>query len=333
MNSRQNISNPLTVSVTAPARLHLGFLDLHGGLGRRFGSLGLALEQPCTRLHIAPAPDFAATGPDAERALAHARTLLAQYRRSETVSIHVEQAIPAHSGLGSGTQLALAVGLGLNRLLGLGLDARAVAGRLDRGARSGIGIGAFEQGGFLVDGGRGSSDAPPPLLCRLPVPDRWRVLLIFDPARQGMNGEAEKRAFAALPPFPEAAAGQLCRLLLMQALPALVEGDCQGFGAAISLIQRRVGDHFAPAQGGRFASPAVTAVLDWLAQDAAGTGQSSWGPTGFALYPDETSARQGLRAVQQQFPDSRLQFLLCRPRNTPGELQVDTRATPTLPTH
>jgi predicted sugar kinase len=35
-----------TVSVTVPARLHLGFLDLDGGLGRRFGSLGMALDGP-----------------------------------------------------------------------------------------------------------------------------------------------------------------------------------------------------------------------------------------------------------------------------------------------
>ena len=32
------------VDVSAPARLHLGFLDLGGGLGRRFGSLGVAID-------------------------------------------------------------------------------------------------------------------------------------------------------------------------------------------------------------------------------------------------------------------------------------------------
>ena len=44
-----------TIEVTAPARLHLGFLDLNGGLGRRFGSIGLAVDQPATRLTVARA--------------------------------------------------------------------------------------------------------------------------------------------------------------------------------------------------------------------------------------------------------------------------------------
>ncbi|MGH6945016.1 MAG: beta-ribofuranosylaminobenzene 5'-phosphate synthase family protein, partial [Geminicoccaceae bacterium] len=43
------------VTVCAPARLHLGFLDLHGGLGRRFGSIGLTLEDIATRLRATPA--------------------------------------------------------------------------------------------------------------------------------------------------------------------------------------------------------------------------------------------------------------------------------------
>lgn len=331
MTFQQNDTVPSAVTVTAPARLHLGFLDLHGGLGRRFGSLGLALEQPCTRLHIARASAFTASGPDAARALRHARHLLSQQQCTEAVAITVEQAIPAHAGLGSGTQLAIAVGVGLSRLFGLGLAARAVAEQLERGARSGIGIGAFEQGGFLVDGGRGDSDAPPPLLCRLAVPERWRLVLILDPARQGVHGAEEKQAFATLPPFPEHAAGQLCRLLLMQALPALVENDCHQFGAAISRIQQQVGDHFAPAQGGRYASPAVAAALAVLAAQAAGIGQSSWGPTGFALYPDEASARRGLHTAEQQFADRQLQFLLCRPRNIPGEVQPDSRPAPILP--
>ena len=32
------------VRVSVPARLHVGFVDLNGGLGRRFGSLGIALD-------------------------------------------------------------------------------------------------------------------------------------------------------------------------------------------------------------------------------------------------------------------------------------------------
>lgn len=41
-----------TVRVEVPARLHLGFLDMEGGLGRRFGSLGLTLDGLGTELML-----------------------------------------------------------------------------------------------------------------------------------------------------------------------------------------------------------------------------------------------------------------------------------------
>src|SRR4026208_2452940 len=41
---------PGAVRVGAPARLHLGFLDRNGGLGRMFGSIGLAVDVPRTEL-------------------------------------------------------------------------------------------------------------------------------------------------------------------------------------------------------------------------------------------------------------------------------------------
>ncbi|MFD0935973.1 GHMP kinase, partial [Methylobacterium trifolii] len=47
----RNADAPVSaVEVEAPARLHFGFLDLHGGLGRRFGSIGLAIDAPAVRL-------------------------------------------------------------------------------------------------------------------------------------------------------------------------------------------------------------------------------------------------------------------------------------------
>ncbi len=304
-------------SVTVPARLHLGFLDLHGGLGRRFGSLGITLDGPCTRLRLTPASGLQVAGAEAERVRAHVSTLAGHLGFAPNFEILVEQAIPAHSGLGSGTQLALAVGVVVCRHLGLEVTARDLAQVLDRGARSGIGLGAFEQGGVLLDGGRGDSDAPPPIVCRLPFPEAWRILLIYDRLRGGVHGAAEVAAFETLPPFPSDLAAHLSRLMVMCALPALVEGDLAGFGAAVGELQRSTGDHFAPAQGGRFASPAVSAVLQWLEDKAIpGIGQSSWGPTGFAILESEAAAVQLLREAEQHWPrTSGLRFDIVRGRN------------------
>ena len=186
--------------------------------------------------------------------------------------------------------------MGLARLAGREVTAPEVAGLLERGARSGIGIGAFQHGGFILDGGSAADGAPPPVTARLPFPEPWRVLLIFDPAASGLHGSGESGAFQRLPPYTAELAGQLCREVVMQLLPGLATADLAAVGQAVGLIQREVGDYFAPAQGGRFTSAAVSEALAWLeAQGIAGVGQSSWGPTGFALLGGEAQASELVR--------------------------------------
>lgn len=316
-----------SVTVSAAARLHMGFLDLNGGLGRRYGSLGLALEEFTTTVTVRPDETVTAEGPQSERAEAFARAALRALDIQCGVRVSIRQAVPEHAGLGSGTQLALAVGTAVARLFNLAWTPREIAGALGRGGRSGIGLGAFEHGGFVVDGGRGRQDAPPLPIARLAFPGHWRLVLIFDPNHVGLHGETEKQAFAALPDFPEAQAAHLCRLALMQALPALTEADIAGFGAAVSEIQRTVGDHFAPAQGGRFASPRVARALDWLdANGAAGVGQSSWGPTGFALVDSDERAHALARRARIDLADEGLEFSVCRGRNRAAEIRAETAA-------
>jgi beta-RFAP synthase len=309
------------VAVAAPARLHLGFLDLAGDLGRRFGSLGLTLEEIGTRVSLARADAPRVTGPEAARASRHVQTMAARFDLSDRVSVRVDRAIPAHAGLGSGTALALAIGAGMARLAGVAIDAGAIAQALGRGTRSGIGIAAFARGGVLLDGGqRADGDGVPPILARHDFPEGWRVILASDPDFAGKHGADEIAAFAKLPPFPAATAAQLCRLALMQALPALVERDIDRFGAAVTGLQALVGDHFAPAQGGRFASPAVADALAWFqAQGVAGVGQSSWGPTGFALLGDADAAERLADAARGRF-GGWLSFVIARGRNRGAEI-------------
>lgn len=304
-----------------PARLHIGLLDLEGRLGRRYGSLGITLEGIGTRLVAMPARGFSAEGPDAARVEAYlaetVRHFGLQAGLADGCHIRVEEAIPPHSGLGSGTQLALATGAAVCALAGVEVPPRALAQALDRGRRSGVGIGAFEQGGVLLDGGKGKDSRPPPVICRMAFPADWRIILLLDRHHDGLHGADELAAFAALPPFPDERAAHLCRVVLLGALPALAEADIAAFGAAVSELQRVTGDHFAPAQGGRFASPRVAAALDWLEQTGApGVGQSSWGPTGFALVEGEREARQLVEGLRAGGAADGLELRICQGRNS-----------------
>ncbi len=315
-----------SVSVTAPARLHMGFMDMNGELGRRFGSLGLCLSQPCTRLTIRDTSDgkSAARGPSSKRALACARTFLKSFNVGRDVQIELEEAIPEHVGLGSGTQLSLAVGVAIARLFEVNVCLSEIANRVERGTRSGLGIGAFDLGGFLVDGGRGADTLVPPVISHIAFPEAWRVLLIFDRERRGIDGLEEHIAFEQLPKMAPSKVSHICRLVLLQVLPALVEADYCGFGYAITEIQEMIGDHFAVWQGGRFSSPLARDVIARLkAQGVLGVGQSSWGPTGFAVFDHETRAYQVLRDLRARCnPDSPLSFMVCKARNKGADITV-----------
>lgn len=232
------MSNSVTVRV--PARLHLGFLDLNGGLGRRFGSIGLPLSEPETVLSLSRAAETTVEGPDGARAGRYLATLCRHLGLSGPHRLVVEEAIPPHAGLGSGTQMALAVSAALRTLHGLPLDARADAVVLDRGARSGIGIASFQRGGVIVDGGKLAADAPPPVLAHLPFPEDWRAILVLDRRQSGIHGTAEIEAFRDLPEFPAETAAAICRHVLMGMMPALVERDIARFGAAVTAIQHMV---------------------------------------------------------------------------------------------
>lgn len=322
------MSKPFSsVSVLAPARLHLGFIDISGTSGRRFGSIGVAIEKVATRVVLRPAVTPGARGPSAARARVILERLGAALDLPGSAAAVIESAIPEHIGLGSGTQMALALGTALLRLYGREAPMADLVQVLSRGVRSGIGLATFERGGLIVDGGHGPNTLIPPVIARLPLPDSWRFILVFDRRGQGLHGKQEIEAFRDLPPFPAQEAARLSHLTLMQALPAVAEADLPRFGAAITEIQRAVGDYFAPAQGGRFASPDVAAALAWFGErGAVGIGQSSWGPTGFCLVESEDRAAELVAAAKVRHASPHIEFLVTAARNRGAEVAIEKQA-------
>lgn len=330
MNTLTQGETPI-LSVEAPARLHLGFMDLNGGLGRQFGSLGLAIDGLSIQVHARPAPQHSVRGPHSDR-ISRLVAKLEQYLgRSIPSEIVVESEVPQHVGLGSGTQLALATGTALVLAHELKIPPRELAPILGRGKRSGIGIGAFERGGFLVDGGHRGDGEVPGITSAHPFPEDWPLLLIFDKRGQGLHGQHELQAFQELPIFPAGSAAELCREVLMRILPALVHRDWPAFCEGVGQVQRVVGDHYASAQGGRFASPLVADALNWIdARGYKGIGQSSWGPTGFAVLDNHSAALGLTRELEQRYADQPdLEFLTVTARNH-GAI-IDHRAIATDP--
>ncbi len=312
--------------VEAGARLHLGFLDLNGACGRRYGSIGVALEQPRCTVEASPAP--AAGGAATAEPVEAIQARLGPDLGADAVTVRLVEAIPPHAGFGAGTQLALAVALAASRAAGRPLPIRELARRLGRGQRSGIGVAAFERGGLVIDAGHPAEEGhgaaaeerdgpePPPVIFQHPLPDDWCFVLATPHAASGLSGRAEERAFRDLPPMDAERVGRICRLTLMQVAPAVLTGDIRSFGAAITEIQEAVGEYFAPYQGGRFASPTGCEVTDFArARGACGVGQSSWGPTVFALVQGERAARALADALRGAFGERLVWVDVSRARN------------------
>jgi len=282
------------VRIEAPARLHFGMLDLRGSLGRRFGGIGAGVFDPSLVIEVERSASIETEGAEANRAADFARRYLESQGIRDGVRVVIRHAIPEHAGLGSGTQLALSVARGIAELYGRPTAAGELAMAVGRARRSAIGTWLFEGGGFVVEGGRRENvERIAPLLARLPIPESWRCVVALPWTAEGVSGESELQAFRALPPPPLREVEHVAHLVLMSLLPALVEGDLEAFGEAISTIQQINGSWFAPAQGGTFASGATTELINNMREwGAAGVGQSSWGPAVYAITQGDDRAAE-----------------------------------------
>src|SRR3974390_1456545 len=144
----------MLITVKTGCRLHLGFLDLTGDLGRIYGSIGVALENPKTVITVTETEELIIENGNRKKIFDFVEKFSKYYQVQPTVRIHLLESIPEHSGLGSGTQLSLAVATALAKICNIDADVRELSSIMGRGKRSGIGIAGFQFGGFIMDAGR-----------------------------------------------------------------------------------------------------------------------------------------------------------------------------------
>jgi beta-RFAP synthase len=324
------------IEVRTPCRLHFGLLAFSRTDSRQFGGVGLMIEQPdivvrvsrdaeprttntrrgsappqrASPSHASPSHDpFTATGPMAARAAEFARRFarLANERRLGTplhsASIHVVRHPRPHTGLGTGTQLGMAVARALAELIGRDdLGPHDLADLVGRGRRSAIGTHGFFHGGFIVEGGKRRPGDLSPMVLQQPFPDDWRIVLITPTRLTGINGEKESHAFQQMQPIPQAVTDRMCRLTLLGLVPALIERDLPTFSQSLFDLQQQVGACFAAAQSGVYADPMLAEIVSFVrGAGVSGVGQSSWGPTLYAVVADEQKAQQLATQVRHAF--------------------------------
>ena len=289
----------MKVCVKTPARLHLGLVDLNGDLGRMFGGLGVGIDHPNVIVEAQNSPDFAIKGQESELANSIAQRFFYTYHLQPKASINVIETIPPHIGLGSGTQLSIAIAVALARLFDVKASVQELAIAMGRAKRTAVGTTIFQVGGFVVDGGKNQKTQTfPPLIYRQPFPTEWRFVVAVPGTKEGLSNSEENHAFQKLTKMPSEDVGQICRLIMLKLLPALAEHDIEAFGDALTRIQVLTGNHFAQAQGGTYSSPAASECIEFMKKTCAyGVGQSSWGPALYAVVKQE-QAKQALNQVK-----------------------------------
>ncbi|SFR55005.1 beta-ribofuranosylaminobenzene 5'-phosphate synthase family protein [Halogeometricum limi] len=326
----------MSVRVSTGARLHFGFLNLSLAHQRLYGGLGVGLDEPRTTVVAEPAEAVRCRDSDARAYVERAVDIL----DVPGADVDVESTLPRHAGLGSGTQLALAVLDAVARAHDRDVSVRALAPRLGRGGRSGIGVATFETGGVLVDAGhptaRFTTDRPadgdwtvPAVAARHPVPDDWRFLVVVPDADPGQSGEEEDESMRSVVERADpAVADRISGVLSRRLLPAVADGSAARFGEAVAEMGRLNGTWYADEQGGVYRPP-VGELVASLEDDPAcyGAGQSSWGPAVYgvtdAAHVDEARAagREALAAAGVGG-----EVLVVRGRNTGASVDGDTVA-------
>lgn len=281
------------VVVSAPARLHFGLLSAGAGLPVNFGGAGLMLSQPRTVLEVSHSDRLMLPADSAD----WLRPLVGRWvaavgngfwrgqrlvdREQLPVAIELGEVPRRHCGLGSGTQMALAMATALNRLGGLpGMAPEELGLAMGRGRRSAIGCHGFYRGGFLVDRGLGPDERFSPLELRLDFPDQWPVILVLPAAVPGSHGAAELEAFERKLVGNAEGRARMTGLLQQGILPALAARDHSGFAAALFEFNQISGSYYQAVQaGGVFHSPEVAAIAGWMrSRGMQAVVQSSWGP-------------------------------------------------------
>ena len=327
-------------TVSTGSRIHFGLLTHRPESGREFGGLGVMIDSPgwtvsvskpdpTTRSdseQIVVADSAAAACPETENRVA---SIIERFRRLQqfnvpTLDINVTNAIPSHRGLGSGTQLALALARAIDACLDLGqVPVEELAQLTGRGLRSAVGTWGFESGGLIVDGGKLESDSVGALAARLHFPSDWRFLLIFPQSFNGLSGEEEVTAFRNLPGMAQETTDALCRLTLMEILPAIQDRDFNRASSVLTEYGLRAGEYFAPAQGGVFVDPRMHEFSRLLADNKFdGFVQTSWGPTCAVLCRDDDMAATAADLIRSTPHASDYTCEIASPLNSGATVEV-----------
>lgn len=330
------------IRVTTPCRIHLSLIDENGYTGRVDGGIGLMLDRPNVIFEASNhAEEF--------KIEAH------KYYR-ESIEVINEQAskifkafnisnknfhfilkryFPSHVGLGSKTQLSLAIAVAITKLKNISDTSLKDLTRLvNRGGTSGIGWRGFEKGGFIVDAGHefgkgkeketflpssASKEANPALtILRYPIPEHWRFVLVIPNVKKGAYGDEEISIFQSHAPIPKEEVNEVSHQILMKIVPGIINNDLECFGEGLKRIQNIGFKKIEISLQHEIVKKTLTFFEEYGVK---AFGMSSFGPSVIGIVESDDEANNLLKAVQLHLNGNRAHIYLCKPNNYGAKIE------------
>jgi beta-ribofuranosylaminobenzene 5'-phosphate synthase len=241
---------------------------------------------------------------------------------------------PSHVGLGSKTQLSLAIGTAISKLKNMDIPIEEITKMVERGGTSGIGWRGFETGGFIVDGGHdygigkekenflpssASGSANPALtISKYNIPENWRFVLVIPNVKPGAFGEEEVDIFKKYTPIPRDEVNEVSHQILMKMLPGILRNDLQCFGEGLKRIQS-IGFKKIEISLQKQIVKDLLKLFEKIGVKA--YGMSSFGPSILGITDSDEEAEKLKETVEKHLNGIGGHIFLCRPNNTGAKIE------------
>ena len=305
--------NKRELIITTPSRIHLGFYGINNNYGYTYGSLGLAVNYFHTRISVSASKTFNTNL--SKKIITPILKLIKLNKLSEKFTINVLEKTPEHIGLGSGSQIALSAGKAISNFFGLNMSLSEITNTFKRGKRSGIGIGTFNKGGFIVDCCK-KEGLHPKILFHSKFPSDWRIILLNDNSLKGAFGNKELKFFKKK--ISDSYSSDLSQIVIRGIIPSIIYKDFSNFSKNITEFQKITSRLYKEKQSNMFLSPQISEIMKYLKRfDGIGIGQSSWGPISYIFVESLSHAKEMIKVIENKFNVyNNLSYKIVRPSNT-----------------
>ncbi|MFX1237123.1 MAG: beta-ribofuranosylaminobenzene 5'-phosphate synthase [Promethearchaeota archaeon] len=332
----------MKIRITTPCRIHLSLIDENGYTGRVDGGIGLMLDKPNVVFEASNSANefqiecnhYYRESIDVINEKA-SRVFKMFNISNKNFHFNLEKYYPSHVGLGSKTQLSLAIATAIAKLKDRNFTIQELTKLVERGGTSGIGWRGFEKGGFILDAGHefgkgkeketflpssASTSADPALtILRYPIPDNWRFVIIIPNVRKGAYGDEEINIFQKFAPIPRGEVNEVSHQILMKIVPGIIKNNLACFGEGLKRIQQ-IGFKKIEIS---LQHDIVKNLLAFLEEyGVKGYAMSSFGPSIIGITESDEEAEKLSNAVKEHLKYDGEHIYISKPNNTGAKFEI-----------